>query len=53
MNTKLTLSMDEKLIKKEVIEPTVLSEISSILPPKADNKRLIKGYKRYIERKYI
>ncbi|MBI5189041.1 MAG: antitoxin [Nitrospirae bacterium] len=82
MGTKLTLRMDEKLIKnakkaassrnvslsrmvsdyfkslstqqkKEMTESPVLSEIAGILPSKADNKKLLKGYKKHIEDKYL
>lgn len=82
MGTKLTLRVDEKLIrnakriaqsrkvslsrmvsdyfkslstqqKKEIIESPVLSEIAGILPSKADNKRLLKSYKKHIEDKYL
>jgi len=82
MGTKLTLRVDEKLIrnakriaqskrvslsrmvsdyfkslsaqqKKEVIESPVLSEIAGILPSKADSKKLLKGYKKHIEDKYL
>jgi SOS-response transcriptional repressor LexA len=82
MGTKLTLRMDDKLIrnakriaqsrrvslsrmvsdyfkslsaqqKKEITESPVLSEIAGILPSKADNKRLLKRYKKHIEDKYL
>jgi len=82
MGTKLTLRVDEKLIrtakriaqskrvslsrmvsdyfkslstqqKKEMPESPVLSEIAGVLPSKADNKRLLKNYKKHIERKYL
>jgi len=38
--------------KKEIQESPVLSEISGILPPRADVKKLIKSYKRHLEEKY-
>ena len=82
MGTKLTLRLDEKLIKnakraarlrkvslsrmfsdyfksisvqqkKEIIESPILSEIAGILPSKADNKKLLKSYKKHIEDKYL
>lgn len=82
MATKLTLRLDEKLIKnakqaarsrkvslskmvsdyfksisvqqkKELIESPILSEIAGILPSKADDKKLIKRYKKHIEDKYL
>jgi len=82
MATKLTLRLDEKLIKnakqaarsrkvslsrmvsdyfksisahqkKELIESPILSEIAGILPSKADNKKLLKSYKKHIEDKYL
>jgi ribosome recycling factor len=82
MGTKLTLRLDEKLIKnakriarsrrvslskmvsdyfksissqqkKEMIESPILSEITGILPSKADNKKLFRSYKKHIERKYL
>lgn len=39
--------------KKEVTESPVLSEIAGILPSKADNKKLLKGYRKHIEEKYL
>ena len=39
--------------KKEVTESPVLSEIAGILPSKADNKKLLKGYRKHIEGKYL
>jgi len=39
--------------KKEVIDSPILSEITGILPSKADNKKLLKTYKRHIEDKYL
>lgn len=82
MATKLTLRLDEKLIKnakqaarsrkvslskmvsdyfksisvqqkKELIESPILSEIAGILPSKADDKKLLKSYKKHIEDKYL
>jgi len=82
MGTKLTLRLDEKLIKnakraaksqkvsvsrmvsdyfksisvqqkKEIIDSPILSEIAGILPSKADNKKLLKSYKKHIEDKYL
>ncbi|MFZ6017453.1 MAG: DUF6364 family protein [Nitrospirota bacterium] len=83
MGTKLTLRMDEKLIKnakkaassrnislsrmvsdyfksissqqkKEIIEAPILSEIAGILSSKkADNKKLLRKYKKHIEGKYL
>jgi hypothetical protein len=38
--------------KKEIQESPVLSEISGILSPRADVKKLIKSYKRHLEEKY-
>jgi hypothetical protein len=38
---------------KETIESPVLSEIAGILSSKADNKKLLKGYKKHIEDKYL
>ena len=81
MSTKLTLRLDDKLIKnakkaarsrgvslskmvgdyfntissqqkKEIQESPVLSEISGILPPRTDVKKLIKSYKSHLEEKY-
>jgi len=82
MATKLTLRLDEKIIKnakqaarsrkvslskmvsdyfksisvqqkKELIESPILSEIAGILPSKADDKKLLKSYKKHIEDKYL
>ena len=39
--------------KKEIIESPILSEITGILPSKADNKKLLKNYKKHIEDKYF
>jgi len=39
--------------KKESIESPILSEISGILPSKAENKKLLKSYKKHIEDKYL
>ena len=38
--------------KKEIQESPVLSEISGILLPRTDVKKLIKSYKRHLEEKY-
>ena len=38
--------------KKEIQESPVLSEISGILPPRTDMKKLIKSHKRHLEEKY-
>ena len=38
--------------KKEIQESPVLSEISGILPPRTDVKKLIKSHKRHLEEKY-
>jgi len=38
--------------KKEIQESPVLSEISGILPPRTDVKKLIKSYKSHLEEKY-
>jgi len=38
--------------KKEIQESPVLSEISGILPPRTDVKKLVKSYKRHLEEKY-
>jgi len=38
--------------KKEIQESPVLSEISGILPPRTDAKKLVKRYKRHLEEKY-
>ena len=38
--------------KKEIQESPVLSEISGILLPRTDVKKLIKSYKRHLEKKY-
>ena len=38
--------------KKEIQESPVLSEISGILSPRADVKKLIKSHKRHLEEKY-
>lgn len=38
--------------KKEIQESPVLSEISGILSPRADVKKLIKSYKRHLEEKH-
>lgn len=39
--------------KKGIIESPILSEIAGILPSKADNKKLLRSYKKYIEDKYL
>ena len=64
MSTKLTLRLDDKLInnakkaarsrgvKKEIQESPVLAEISGILPPRTDVKKLVKSYKRHLEERY-
>lgn len=38
--------------KKESPESPVLSEISGILPPRTDEKKLLKSYKRHLAEKY-
>jgi hypothetical protein len=38
--------------RKEIQESPVLSEISGILSPRADVKKLTKSYKRHLEEKY-
>ncbi len=38
--------------KKEIVDSPILSEITGILPSKADNKKLLKSYKKHIEDKY-
>ena len=82
MSTKLTLRLDENLIKdakkiakskgvslskmisnyfksisiyqkQEVIESPILSEITGILSSKANNKKLLKSYKKHVEEKYL
>lgn len=82
MGTKLTLRLDEKLIKdakeianvrkvslsqmvsdyfksissqqnKKIVASPILSEIEGILSSKADNKRLLRRYRRHIEGKYL
>ncbi|MEW6088685.1 MAG: DUF6364 family protein [bacterium] len=40
-------------LKEENIESPVLSEIAGILSPRADNKKLLKSYKKHIEEKYL
>jgi len=39
--------------KKEIVDSPILSEITGILPSKADNKKLLKSYKKHIEDKYL
>jgi len=39
--------------KKKIIDSPILSEITGILPSKADNKKLLKIYKKHIEDKYL
>ena len=39
--------------KKEAVTSPILSEITGILPSKADNKQLLKSYKKHIEDKYL
>lgn len=38
--------------KKEIVDSPILSEITGILPSKADNKKFLKSYKKHIEDKY-
>ncbi len=38
--------------KKEIVDSPILSEITGILPSKADNKKLLKSYKKHIEDRY-
>jgi hypothetical protein len=38
--------------KKEAPESPVLSEISGILPPRTDEKKLLKSYKKHLAEKY-
>jgi len=38
--------------KKEFQESPVLSEISGILPPRTDEKKLLRSHKKYLEEKY-
>lgn len=39
--------------KKEEIKSPILLEITGILSPRIDNKKLIKSYKKHIEEKYL
>ena len=39
--------------KKVKIESPILSEITGILSPDLDNKKLIKGYKELLKEKYL
>jgi hypothetical protein len=39
--------------KREVPDSPILSEVEGILSSKADNKKLLKSYKKHIEEKYL
>ncbi len=39
--------------KKEAVTSPILSEIAGILPSKADNKKLLKNYKKHLGDKYF
>lgn len=82
MGTKLTLRMDEAVIRKakrlasarkvslsrmvsdyfkslsvqhneEAIDSPILQELTGILSPKTNNKKLLNSYKKHIEDKYL
>ena len=38
---------------KELIESPILRELTGILSPKTNNKKLLKSYKKHIEDKYL